>query len=141
MTAPAHDLPVVHTETGTGTDLAAWDAAVTALLASLTGADFGLPGPPALLLASAPAALVHDWAGWLGVAVTRTPDGGSGFPLSETVHVAVQSEVDRRFLGPDVLFLTAVDGDGAWCRRGVRLPLADVVGRHGPVRAAAHPGP
>jgi hypothetical protein len=109
---------------------AVWDAAVTALRDGLTGQRFGGAGTPALLLASVPEPLFRAWADRRGVEPEPTADGVPGFALDPTVHVAAQTESDRRFLGRAVLYVMAVDGDGAWCPRGVSMPVAEVVRRH-----------
>jgi hypothetical protein len=59
-----------------------------------------------------------------------TADGVPGFALDPTVHCAAQTESDRRFLGPAVLYVMAVDSEGVWCPRGVSIPVAEVVRRH-----------
>ena len=115
--------------------LALWDAAVTGLRDGLTGDGFGAREVPALLLASVPEPLFRAWAAWRGVQPEATADGLPGFALDGTVHVAAQSERDRGFLGPGVLFMTGVDGDGTWCPRGLSVPVAEVLARH--LRATA----
>ena len=129
MSTPLTDLFDVDLP-GDADALAAWDAAVPGLLDGLTGERFGGTGAPALLLASVPEPLFQAWARQRGVEPGLTADGVPGFALDPTVHVAAQTDRDRQFLGPAVLYVMAVDGDGAWCPRGVSVPLSEVVRRH-----------
>ena len=134
MSTPLTDLFADVDLPGDTDALAVWDAAVTGLLDGLTGERFGGTGAPALLLASVPEPLFHAWAGRRGVEPEPTADGVPGFALDPTVHVAAQTDRDRQFLGPAVLYVMAVDGDGAWCPGGVSVPVAEVLRQH--LRAA-----
>lgn len=130
MSTPLTDLFADVDLPGDADTSAVWDDAFTALREGLTGERFGGTGAPALLLASVPEPLFHAWARQQGVEPEPTADGVPGFALDPTVHVAAQTDRDRQFLGPAVLYVMAVDGDVAWCPRGVSTPLTEVVRRH-----------